>query len=309
MEEHSFLNPLDDLLFPSSSQYSSACESFDDLGQDMEWDQSALPTFDPYAASSTALQSFPQISTSASSSQVPAIFTSPSYTAWTFSESQDSSDFSPPTCAYPVSQDIDSYVTSPSIVCPVREGSSIKPNLREKSSMSSASGRKSPPYTTSKKHNNGEASLDLASANTARQQITAARIAHSAVERKYRTTLNDYSAQLRTLLSTTTTSDGQSCLLGDNFSGVKPNTRKATVLLSAIEFIKRSRREKQEFANTNLCLREKLASLEKLIECEHCSLSTQLKHDLPPSVHCANPASLYSLSRFVDMKVLAESRR
>ena len=276
MEEYSYLNPLVDLLFPSSSQYSSACASFDDLRQDMEWDQSALPTFDPYAVSPTALQSFQQTTTSASSGQVPATFVPPSYTTWTFSEIPDSSGCSPPTCAYPVLQDIESYVTSPSSVCPIREGSSIKPNLRERSSMSPASGRKSPPCTMSKKHNGGETSLDLASANTARRQTSAARVAHSAVERKYRTTLNDYSAQLRTLLSTTTTSDGQSCLLGDNISGVKASTRKATVLMSAIEYIKRSRREKQEFANSNLFLRKRLAALEKLIKCENCSLLKQM---------------------------------
>ena len=198
-------------------------------------------------------------------------------------------------------------MTSPSNVYPVLEGSSIKPRLREKSSMSSASGRQNPPCPTSKKHISGEALLDLPSANAARQQTSAARITHSAVERKYRTTLNDYCAQLRTLLSTTTTSDGQSCLLGDNVSGGKPNTRKATNLLSAIEYIKRSRGEKQEFANANLLLREKLAVLEKLIECDDCSLLKRMRHDAAPSVHCANPASLHSLTRFVDMKVLAES--
>ncbi len=116
------------------------------------------------------------------------------------------------------------------------------------------------------------------------QPVSTARAAHSQVERRYRNNLNGRIFQLDRALSRAR--GGSSA--GNEEQGpfdVATNvtivgatkTRKAEVLLNAINFVQEAEREKKNFQSEITFLKLRMAALEKLVKCEDCSLLEQMR--------------------------------
>lgn len=109
---------------------------------------------------------------------------------------------------------------------------------------------------------------------TAKTKARPTKVAHSVVEQRYRDNLNGKIAQLHKTLSTTKGSGSSSSDEGED--AALPRTRKADVLGSAIDYIKRAEKGRTSLENEVEFLKMRITNLEKLVKCEDCSIMTQM---------------------------------
>ena len=99
------------------------------------------------------------------------------------------------------------------------------------------------------------------------------KIAHSAVERKYRENLNAKMNQLQQALLGTEYLSREGSQLLDDVSGAK--LRKAHLLASTIDYIEQAEIDKRHMSHEIKLLQSKLAALERQCEYENCVVWTQ----------------------------------
>ena len=114
--------------------------------------------------------------------------------------------------------------------------------------------------------------------------VASSRTAHSVIEHNYRQNLSVKMEQLHQILSTADEAKHVDDEEGgkDGSYGVEDQTpsttkiRKSDVLNHAYDYVKRSEREKKSMADENAFLKRRLVALEKLVNCEDCSLLKQM---------------------------------